>query len=59
MDLLTVDVTDLPVSAAQRNQMVSLIGDGLTIDEAAEEADTISYELLTSLGPRYHRVWKS
>jgi alanine racemase len=59
MDLFTVDVTDLPVSAAQRDQMVSLIGDSLTIDEAAEEAGTISYELLTSLGPRYHRVWKS
>jgi alanine racemase len=59
MDLITIDVTDLPVSAAQREQMVSLIGESQTLDEAAEAAGTISYELLTSLGRRYHRVWKS
>jgi alanine racemase len=39
--------------------MVALIGDGLSLDEAAEQAGTIAYELLTSLGRRYHRVWKS
>ena len=59
MDLLALDVTDLPVSAVRRDQMVTLIGDGLTLDEVAAQAGTISYEVLSSLGHRYHRVWKS
>ena len=29
MDLMALDVTDLPVSAVRRGQMVTLIGDGL------------------------------
>jgi alanine racemase len=59
MDLLALDVTDLPVSAVRRDQMVTLIGDGLSLDEVAAQAGTISYEVLSSLGRRYHRVWKS
>jgi alanine racemase len=59
MDLMAVDVTDLPVSAVQRDQMVTLIGEGLPLDEVASQAGTISYEVLTSLGRRFHRIWKS
>lgn len=59
MDLLALDVTDLPVSAVQRNQMATLIGDGLPLDEVATQAGTIAYEVLTSLGRRFHRVWKA
>jgi alanine racemase len=59
MDLLALDVTDVPVSAVRRGQMVTLIGDGLTLDEVATQAGTISYELLTNLGRRFHRVWKA
>ncbi len=59
MDLMALDVTDLPVSAVRRGQMVTLIGDGLPLDEVAAQAGTISYELLTNLGRRFHRVWKS
>jgi alanine racemase len=58
MDLMTVDVTDLPEGAVRRDQTVTLIGDGLTVDEVAAQAGTIAYEVLTSLGRRYHRVWK-
>ncbi|MCX7314065.1 MAG: alanine racemase [Alphaproteobacteria bacterium] len=58
MDLLALDVTDLPVSAVRRDQMVTLIGDGMTLEDVAAQAGTISYEVLTGLGPRYHRVWK-
>jgi alanine racemase len=49
----------LPVSAVRRDQMVTLIGEGLSLDEVAAEAGTISYEVLTSLGHRFHRVWKA
>lgn len=58
MDLLAVDVTDLPISAVQRNHVATLIGDGLSLDEVASQAGTISYEILTSLGRRFHRIWK-
>ena len=58
MDLMAIDVTDLPVSAVRRDQMVTLIGEGLTLDEAALQAGTISYEVLTNLGRRFHRIWK-
>ena len=59
MDLMALDVTDLPASAVRRDQMVTLIGEGLSLDEVAAQAGTISYEVLTSLGRRFHRVWKA
>jgi alanine racemase len=59
MDLMAVDVTDVPVSAVRRDQMVTLIGEGLSLDEVADQAGTIAYEVLTNLGRRFHRVWKS
>ncbi len=34
---------------------IELFGPNMPIDEVAEAAGTISYELLTSLGRRYHR----
>ena len=57
MDLMAVDVTDLPVTAVRRDAMATLIGDGLTLDEVAAQAGTIAYEVLTNLGRRFHRVW--
>jgi alanine racemase len=58
MDLMAVDVTDLPPNAARRGQMATLIGEGNTVDELAHHFGTIGYEVLTSLGPRYARVYK-
>jgi alanine racemase len=58
MDLLAVDITDLAHNAARRGQMATLIGDGITVDELAHHFGTIAYEVLTSLGRRYHRVYK-
>lgn len=58
MDLLAVDVTDLEKSAARRGHMVTLIGEGVTVDELAHHFGTIGYEVLTSLGRRYARVYK-
>jgi alanine racemase len=58
MDLIAVDVTDLPNSAVRRGHMVTLIGEGITVDELAHHFGTIGYEVLTSLGPRYARVYK-
>ena len=58
MDLIAVDVTDLDKSAARRGHMVTLIGEGITVDELAHRFGTIGYEVLTSLGRRYARVYK-
>jgi alanine racemase len=58
MDLIAVDVTDLEKNAARRGQMVTLIGEGITVDELAHHFGTIGYEVLTSLGRRFARVYK-
>ena len=58
MDLIAVDVTDLDKNAARRGHMATLIGEGITVDELAHHFGTIGYEVLTSLGPRYARVYK-
>jgi alanine racemase len=58
MDLMAIDVTDLEKNAVRRGHLVTLIGDGITVDELAHHLGTIGYEVLTSLGPRYARVYK-
>jgi alanine racemase len=55
---MAVDITDLEKNAARRGHMVTLIGEGITVDELAHHFGTIGYEVLTSLGPRYARVYK-
>jgi alanine racemase len=57
MDLITVDVTDLPEGAARPGEFAKLIGEGLTIEDAGFAAGTIGYEILTRLGPRFTRLY--
>ena len=57
MDLITVDVTNVPQSLINPGQMADLIGPNNPIDDVADKAGTIGYELLTQLGSRYHRVY--
>jgi alanine racemase len=58
MDMLMIDVTDLPVSALEGP--VTLIGrDGgeeITVDELARRAGTINYEILCGISKRVPRV---
>lgn len=58
MDLIAIDITDLPPNAARRGHLVTLLGEGITVDELAHHFGTIGYEVLTSLGHRYARVYK-
>ena len=58
MDLMAVDITDLDKNAVRRGHLVTLIGEGITVDELAHHFGTIGYEVLTSLGSRYARVYK-
>ncbi|WP_428029612.1 alanine racemase [Ancylobacter sp.] len=55
MDLLAVDITELAEDAVQPGDFTTLLGDGLTLDNLARHSHTIDYEILTSLGRRYHR----
>ena len=55
MDLITVDVTDLPDAPAY----LTLIGPYQSVDQLAAVAGTIGYEILTSLGNRYQRRYLS
>jgi alanine racemase len=57
MDLITVDVTDVPERQVKRGDTVTLIGSELTIDEVGRRAGTIGYEILTNLGARYARAY--
>src|SRR5947209_5152371 len=47
MDLVTIDVTDVPGAAAGDEAV--LLGDGITADEIAARTDTISYEVFCSI----------
>ncbi len=59
MDLLAIDITELPEGAARRGDLVTLIGDEIRVDDLATAAGTIGYEVLTSLGRRYHRIYRA
>jgi alanine racemase len=54
MDLITVDITDLPEVPRE----LEILGPNQTIDALADVAGTIGYELLTALGPRYTRRYQ-
>ncbi|WP_270934770.1 alanine racemase [Falsiroseomonas oryzae] len=57
MDLTTFDVTD--IEQARPGDRLALIGgDGNTPDDIAARCGTIGYEILTSLGRRYHRAYQ-
>ena len=58
MDLISVDVTDVPDGRARRGDFATLLGPELGIDELAAALGTIGYEVLTRLGHRLHRVYK-
>lgn len=55
MDLIALDVTDVPENACKRGDWVELIGANVPVDRVADWAGTIGYELLTALGRRYTR----
>ncbi len=57
MDLVATDVTDLGEGAVRRGGLATVIGKELSVDEVAAAMGTISYEVLTKLGRRYHRVY--
>ncbi|MGB3537456.1 MAG: alanine racemase [Mesorhizobium sp.] len=55
MDSIILDISALPAGSLKAGDMVQMIGPSQTLDEVAGFADTIGYEILTSLGRRFHR----
>lgn len=55
MDLITLDVSEVPRERVALGDMVEILGPRYTVDDAGADAGTIGYEILTSLGHRYHR----
>ncbi|HEY1260072.1 MAG TPA: alanine racemase C-terminal domain-containing protein, partial [Stellaceae bacterium] len=58
MDLAVFDVSAVDPALAQPGGFVELLGNDYRVDDAAADAGTIGYEILTALGPRYHRVYR-
>jgi alanine racemase len=59
MDLATFDVSAVPEALAHPGATIELLGDGYGVDDAAADAGTIGYELLTRLGARCHRRYRA
>jgi alanine racemase len=57
MDLLALDVTDVPRHALRRGAEVEFLGDTISLDDAARAAGTITHEVLTAISPRARRVY--
>jgi alanine racemase len=58
MDLIIVDVTEVPEAARRRGAPAVLIGDGIDLEQVGHGAKTIGYEILTNLGRRYRRQYQ-
>ena len=57
MDSIILDVSALNEDELQLGDMVELIGPNQSLDDLADAAGTIAYEILTSLGNRYKRQY--
>ncbi|GAB2187449.1 alanine racemase [Roseibium sp. LAB1] len=57
MDMITLDVTDVPEHLLQRGAFVEMLGPGVAASDLAAYAETIDYEYLTSLGRRFERIY--
>ena len=57
MDLLVVDVTNIPSERLFQAGTACLLGPHYSIEEMAADLDTIAYEVLTGLGDRIYRAY--
>lgn len=55
MDMVMFDVSDINNTLLEESDVITLIGDTITVDDIARDAGTIGYEVLTALGSRYRR----
>jgi alanine racemase len=55
MDMFAIDITDLGSDVPAPGEMVEVLGPNVSVDDQADPAGTIGYEILTSLKGRYTR----
>lgn len=58
MDLITLDVSDIPPADAQPGALVELLGPHVSPDALAAAAGTIGYEVIGRLGNRLARIYR-
>jgi alanine racemase len=58
MDLMTIDVTGIDPDDARSGALVDLLDERYGVDDAAEAAGTIGYEILTAIGRRALRLYR-
>ena len=58
MDSIIVDISALPEGVLKLGSLVEVLGPHQTLEDVARDAGTISYEILTGLGQRYHRQYR-
>jgi alanine racemase len=59
MDLVTLDVTDVPQDKLKIGADIEFIGDTITLEEIAAASNTALYEILTSLARRVPRHYEA
>lgn len=59
MDLIVADATAVPESVLAKAETAEIFGDTISLKEFAASAGTIDYEMLTNLGNRFCRFYKS
>ncbi len=57
MDMITIDINHIKGQQPQQNDTVEILGPHQGVDDLAQSAGTIGYEILTSLGRRYKRIY--
>jgi alanine racemase len=58
MDMMAVDITDVP-GYIQPGDAVEVLGPNISIDDVADAARTIGYEILTSLNGRFPKRYEN
>ena len=58
MDSIVLDVSAIAPDRLKAGDLIEMIGPHQSVDDLAAMAGTIGYEILTSLGPRFHRRYE-
>jgi alanine racemase len=57
MDLITIDITDIPEPLQKEGELVEIIGDNIGLDDIAKNGETVHCEIINLLTTRYPRIF--